>query len=86
MTTVRLHFSLICISNLAFTSVIPIPGTRNAERLAENSRGAELKLSPTDVKEIRDLLESADVGGGRYPDGVPLPTGECIPLSEWKGE
>ncbi|KAJ8701239.1 hypothetical protein PTI98_000049 [Pleurotus ostreatus] len=65
---------------------IPIPGTRNAERLAENSRGAELKLSPTDVKEIRDLLESADVGGGRYPDGVPLPTGECIPLSEWKGE
>ncbi|KAF9490927.1 Aldo/keto reductase [Pleurotus eryngii] len=65
---------------------IPIPGTRNAERLAENSRGAELKLSPSDVKEIRDLLESADVGGGRYPDGVPLPTGECIPLSEWKGE
>lgn len=70
-------------------AVIPIPGIRNEERLEENARGAELRLSAEDVKAIRDVVESAEVAGGRYPDPghhfkFVLATGDCIPLSEWK--
>ncbi|KAJ8457502.1 hypothetical protein ONZ45_g18287 [Pleurotus djamor] len=70
----------------AFPNFIPIPGTRNAERLAENARGADLKLTQEDVEDLTKLVKEADIGGGRYPEGVPVPVGDCIPLTEWKGE
>lgn len=66
---------------------IPIPGTRSVERLEENAKAAEIKLSPEDVKEIRLVVEAADVQGARYPvqylNGMKQTS---IALSEWKGE
>ncbi|KAG5635388.1 hypothetical protein H0H81_011447 [Sphagnurus paluster] len=66
---------------------IPIPGIRGIERLEENARGAEIAISPADVKAIREIVESVEVIGERYYEaGMISVKGECIPLSEWKGE
>ncbi|MER5768267.1 aldo/keto reductase [Streptomyces sp. NPDC001985] len=48
------------------TAVVPIPGTRRAERVRENTAATRLRLSPREL----DLLEPiADrVSGERYPD------------------
>ncbi|KAG6908481.1 hypothetical protein DXG01_004484 [Tephrocybe rancida] len=64
---------------------VPIPGSRNAQRLEENARGAEITLSKEDLEEIRSLVESAEVAGGRYPSSIIESTGDCIPLSAWTG-
>ena len=64
---------------------IPIPGCRSVERVEENAAAAELELSPEDVKTIRQLVEQADVRGPRY-SSLSAVEGNCIPLSEWKGE
>jgi len=66
---------------------IPIPGCRSKERVEENAKGAELQLAPEDVKAIRELVEAAEVLGDRYPAFLLKHTqGDCISLSEWKGE
>ncbi|KAJ8487337.1 hypothetical protein ONZ45_g14375 [Pleurotus djamor] len=64
---------------------VPIPGTREISRLEENANAAEISLSDEDVKQIRTLVENADVAGSRYPESR-IPKGDCIPISEWKGE
>ncbi|KAG6856538.1 hypothetical protein H0H87_003357, partial [Tephrocybe sp. NHM501043] len=46
---------------------IPIPGIRTVERVEENAGGAEIKLTPEDVKAIRIVMEAAEVAGERYP-------------------
>ena len=66
---------------------IPIPGCRSSERVEENAKGAEIKLSADDIKTIRALSEAADVQGERYAsDFMPYCEGNCIPLEAWKGE
>ncbi|KAI5118755.1 hypothetical protein M0805_004841 [Coniferiporia weirii] len=66
---------------------IPIPGCRSVARVEENAGGAELQLTPEDVKAIRALSESADTQGSRYPDDQLLAVkGDCILQEEWKGE
>ncbi|EIN12485.1 Aldo/keto reductase [Punctularia strigosozonata HHB-11173 SS5] len=66
---------------------VAIPGSRTAERIEENARGAELVLPPEAIKEIRDLTENAEVVGARYPDStIATVEGNCLPLKEWKGE
>ena len=66
--------------------MIPIPGCRTAERVAENARGAELKLDAEDIKTIRALVEAADTGERYPPAFLKLCMADCLPLSEWKGE
>ena len=57
------------------------------ERVEENAGGAEIQLTPDDVKAIRALVENADVRGQRYAiEHMAATEGNCIPLSEWKGE
>lgn len=41
--------------------IVPIPGTRKPERLLENCKAAELKLSSDEVKQIDILLESMEM-------------------------
>lgn len=66
---------------------MPIPGCRSVERVEENAGGADLKLSPEDVKAIRKLAEEADVQGLRYPEAfMKSVEGDCLPLDQWKGE
>ncbi|KAF8064101.1 Aldo/keto reductase [Lyophyllum atratum] len=67
------------------SNFIPIPGIRNTERLEENARAASIVLAPEDVKAIRAVVEAAEVAGGRYQE-ERMPVGDCIPVSEWKGE
>ena len=66
-------------------AVIPIPGCRSPARIEENAHAAEVTLDPEDVKEIRAVVESADIVGERRP---PLLTevGDSLPLEKWGGE
>ncbi len=50
--------------------VIPIPGTRKIKYLEENLGALEVKLSAKEEREIRDLVESAEVHGLRYPEAM----------------
>lgn len=66
---------------------VPIPGCRSSERVEENAKGAENKLSTEDVKTIRELSEAADIQGERYGSvAMSVLEGNCIPLEQWKGE
>jgi len=50
--------------------VIPIPGTKKIKYLEENLGALEVKLTPEENQAIRKLVESADIQGGRYPEGL----------------
>ncbi|KAG6809781.1 hypothetical protein H0H92_014765 [Tricholoma furcatifolium] len=64
---------------------IPIPGIRTASRIEENGHAAEIVLEAEDVKAIRAVVDAAEVIGDRYSARF-MPQGDCLPLSEWKGE
>jgi aryl-alcohol dehydrogenase-like predicted oxidoreductase len=49
--------------------IIPIPGTKKIKYLEENLAALEVKLSAEEEKEIRTLVEGAEVIGGRYAEG-----------------
>jgi aryl-alcohol dehydrogenase-like predicted oxidoreductase len=48
--------------------VIPIPGTRSKERMAENLAAAKVQLTGEEDREIRRIVEAADNVGARYPE------------------
>jgi len=48
--------------------IIPIPGTKKIKYLEENLGALEVKLSEEEEKEIRKLVEGAEVHGERYPE------------------
>ena len=47
--------------------LIPIPGTKRKERLDENVKALDVKLSPADVKRISDAVPPGAGAGLRYP-------------------
>lgn len=50
--------------------IIPIPGTKKIKYLEENLGALNVKLTPEEVKEVRDLVEAAEVHGDRYPSAA----------------
>ncbi len=48
--------------------VIPIPGTRSTEHLDELAQGCSLKLSPSELAEIEQILPVGWAHGDRYSD------------------
>ena len=50
--------------------IIPIPGTKKIKYLDENLGALNVKLSDSEEKEIRALVEKAEVHGARYPEGM----------------
>ncbi|NYF59888.1 aldo/keto reductase [Micromonospora purpureochromogenes] len=48
--------------------IVPIPGTRNPQRLQENVGAAQLELSADDLTEIADAVTKIEVHGDRYPE------------------
>jgi aryl-alcohol dehydrogenase-like predicted oxidoreductase len=52
--------------------VVPIPGTRSPQRLAENVAAAEVTLTPADLARIREIVPHGSAGS-RYPAAM-LPT------------
>lgn len=49
--------------------VVPIPGTRRPERLAENAAAADLALSPADIAALDALFAPGAAAGARYAPG-----------------
>jgi aryl-alcohol dehydrogenase-like predicted oxidoreductase len=48
--------------------IVPIPGTRRAERLAENAAATGLALSADDIAGLNSLADHVGVQGNRYND------------------
>jgi aryl-alcohol dehydrogenase-like predicted oxidoreductase len=48
--------------------IVPIPGTRRPERLAENLGAAAVALTPDDLREIEAAAAQIPVQGARYPE------------------
>lgn len=49
--------------------IVPIPGTRSPDRVAENSAAAEVTLSPEDLRRIDAVLPDG-AHGSRYPEAI----------------
>jgi aryl-alcohol dehydrogenase-like predicted oxidoreductase len=49
--------------------VIPIPGTRRPERLAENAAASDLALTPADIAALDALFAPGAAAGARYAEG-----------------
>jgi aryl-alcohol dehydrogenase-like predicted oxidoreductase len=45
--------------------LVPIPGTRSADRLHENLRAVDVQLTPVDLREVETVLSKITVHGGR---------------------
>jgi aryl-alcohol dehydrogenase-like predicted oxidoreductase len=52
--------------------IVPIPGTRNAGRLAENVGAADVTLTPEDLRRVQEILPHGSFGD-RYP-AVMMPS------------
>lgn len=50
--------------------VVPIPGTRRVERLAENIGAADLELTAADLDDIDGAAAHIEVIGDRYPEAM----------------
>ena len=50
--------------------IIPIPGTKKIKYLEENMRALEVKLTEEEEREIRKVVDAAEVHGDRYPEAM----------------
>ena len=48
--------------------IVPIPGTTKLHRLEENLGGADLQLTPEELRRIDEAVAGVDVQGARYPE------------------
>ena len=48
--------------------IVPIPGTTKLHRLEENLGGADVQLTPEDLRRIDEAVAGVDVQGARYPE------------------
>ncbi|MEU6783837.1 aldo/keto reductase [Nonomuraea angiospora] len=55
--------------------IVPIPGTRRPERLAENVAAADVELTSDDLGQIDDAAAKIDIQGARYPEHLERMTG-----------
>ncbi|KAJ7157444.1 NADP-dependent oxidoreductase domain-containing protein [Mycena filopes] len=57
----------VAIGWVVYHGAIPIPGSKNFERIVENCTPAQ--LTPEEVAEIQVILDTFPISGGRYPPG-----------------
>ena len=55
--------------------IVPIPGTRKLERLAENAAAAGVELTAADLELIDEAAGQMPVSGARYPEALEKMTG-----------
>jgi len=48
--------------------IIPIPGTKSTKYLKENFESNKLTISKEEDQEIREIIKSIPISGGRYPE------------------
>jgi aryl-alcohol dehydrogenase-like predicted oxidoreductase len=51
--------------------IVPIPGTRNPTRLAENVAAVDVTLSPADLDRVRQILPQGAFGSRYHPAIMP---------------
>ena len=49
-------------------SIVPIPGTKRADRLEENSAAAALDLTVEQLARIQDAVDAIEIVGARYSE------------------
>ncbi len=49
--------------------IVPIPGTTKSERLKENSKAADIKLTDNEIADINYAISKMNIIGERYPEG-----------------
>jgi aryl-alcohol dehydrogenase-like predicted oxidoreductase len=54
--------------------IVPIPGTTNPDRLAENTDAASINLTQADVDKLSARSAAIEIEGGRYPDFLEAQT------------
>lgn len=50
--------------------IVPIPGTTKLHRLQENVGGADVDLTPADLREIEEASSAVQLVGARYPEAA----------------
>jgi aryl-alcohol dehydrogenase-like predicted oxidoreductase len=55
--------------------IVPIPGTTKLKRLEENIGGADIDLTPGELKRINYALAQVKIVGDRYPEELEKRTG-----------
>ena len=55
--------------------IVPIPGTRRQDRLAENLGAAEIELSAGELDDLNGALARIEITGARYPEELEKRTG-----------
>ena len=50
--------------------IVPIPGTKRRERLAENLRAIEIELNDNDMRRIEEIAPLGAAAGARYPEAI----------------
>jgi aryl-alcohol dehydrogenase-like predicted oxidoreductase len=50
--------------------IVPIPGTRKPERVAENAGALQVRLTPAELSEIDAAFPPGIAAGGRYPEAA----------------
>jgi aryl-alcohol dehydrogenase-like predicted oxidoreductase len=65
----------VALAWLVDRGVVPIPGTRRAERVDENVQAAELSLTPDERDELERAFRPGAAAGARYPEALEVLTG-----------
>lgn len=47
--------------------IVPIPGTTKMHRLKENLGATDIKLTATELRDLKDALSRIEISGDRYP-------------------
>ncbi|KAH8926344.1 pyridoxal reductase [Atractiella rhizophila] len=53
-----------------YDKLVPIPGSTRVDGVQESAKALQIKLTEAELKEVRAIVQKADVKGGRYNDRV----------------
>ncbi|HLK43876.1 MAG TPA: aldo/keto reductase, partial [Thermoleophilia bacterium] len=54
------------------SDVVPLPGSRDPDRVAENAAAAEIKLTDTELRRVEEVAPRAGWAGDRTSFAVPV--------------
>ena len=60
--------------------IVPIPGTKRTERLAENTAAAEVELTAAQLSVLQAAADNIQIVGARYPEAQDAMTNRDAPL------
>jgi aryl-alcohol dehydrogenase-like predicted oxidoreductase len=59
--------------------IVPIPGTKNPQRLEENTAASSVELTPDQLTELRAAADQIRIVGARYPEAQDAMTNRDAP-------